>query len=120
MGTIAEKLNYLLETKNAIKQALVDNGVEVSEEITFRGYAELIAGGVGKKIKAISVDTDSDTYTLTFEDGSTLSGSGEFSEDGTPTSLSDDAGNEVVFSLGNPIGAKDAEGNVVDITVGGA
>ena len=121
MGTIADKLNYLLETKNAIKKALVDNGVEVPDETTFRGYAELITGGgVGKKITGISVDTDSDSYTLSFEDGSTLSGSAEFNESGEVTAVSDDAGNEVVFSLGNPIGAKDSEGNVVDITVGGA
>jgi FlaG/FlaF family flagellin (archaellin) len=80
----------------------------------------IVNAQVANRITAVNVDTASDSYTITFADGTTISGSGEFSEDGTPTSLSDDAGNEVVFSLGNPIGAKDADGNMVDITVGGA
>lgn len=41
--SIANKLNYLLETKNAIKNALIALGVEVSDSDTFRSYAEKIA-----------------------------------------------------------------------------
>lgn len=72
------------------------------------------------RITAVSVDPDANTYVIAYSDGSAVHGSATFDDDGNPTALSDDAGNEVVFSLGNPIGAKDAEGNVVDITVGGA
>ena len=48
---ISDKLNYLLETKQAIKQALIDKGQEVADTDTFRSYAEKIeaieAGGSG-------------------------------------------------------------------------
>lgn len=42
MGTTAEKLAYLNNTKTAIKDAIVAKGVEVPEGTTFRGYAEKI------------------------------------------------------------------------------
>lgn len=44
MGTTAEKLAYLADTKAAIKDAIVAKGVEVPEGTTFRQYADLIAG----------------------------------------------------------------------------
>ena len=44
MGTTAEKLAYLTETKTAIKNAIVSKGTDVPEGTTFRGYADLIAG----------------------------------------------------------------------------
>lgn len=43
MGTTTDKLNYLIETKQAIKSALIDKGVEVSDNDTFRSYAEKIS-----------------------------------------------------------------------------
>lgn len=42
MGTTAEKLAYLADTKTAIKDAIVAKGVEVPEGTTFRQYAEKI------------------------------------------------------------------------------
>ena len=52
MGTIAEKLTYLNETKNAIKEAIVNKGVSVNDSDTFRSYADKISsieagGGTG-------------------------------------------------------------------------
>lgn len=44
MGTTAEKLAYLSETKTEIKNAIVAKGVEVPEGTTFREYADLISG----------------------------------------------------------------------------
>ena len=44
MGTTAEKLAYLSETKTAIKDAIVAKGVEVPDGTTFRQYADLISG----------------------------------------------------------------------------
>lgn len=44
MGTTAEKLAYLNDTKNAIKDAIVSKGVEVPGGTTFRQYADLISG----------------------------------------------------------------------------
>lgn len=49
MGTINEKLNYLLQTKENIKQAIKGKGVEITDSDSFRSYAERIetikAGG---------------------------------------------------------------------------
>ena len=44
MGTTADKLAYLEETKTAIKNAIVAKDVEVPEGTTFRQYADLISG----------------------------------------------------------------------------
>ena len=56
MGTLKEKLIYLSETKEAIKQALIKQQVTVTDEDTFRSYADKIAGieGGGGGSKVIS------------------------------------------------------------------
>lgn len=43
MGTTADKLNRLLETKTAIKEAIVAKGVSVADTDTFRSYADKIS-----------------------------------------------------------------------------
>ena len=43
MGTIADKLNKLQNTKKAIKQAIIDKGVEVTDNDTFESYADKIS-----------------------------------------------------------------------------
>ena len=43
MGTITDKLNKLAETKSAIKTAIVNKGVAVSDLDTFASYADKIA-----------------------------------------------------------------------------
>lgn len=40
MGSIIEKLNYLDETKEGLKQALIEMGAEVTDEDAFASYAE--------------------------------------------------------------------------------
>ena len=42
MGTTVEKLNYLIETKNAIKTALINKGADVNEGTPFRDYASVV------------------------------------------------------------------------------
>lgn len=49
MGTTADKLNYLIETKNAIKEAIISMGVTIDDSTPFRDYAS--------KILEISSDT---------------------------------------------------------------
>ena len=51
MGTIGDKLTYLEETKTAIKNAIIEKGVEVSDSIEFREYANKI-----KEIQGASSD----------------------------------------------------------------
>lgn len=46
--TIASKLSYLNDTKKAIKDALINKGVEVSDTDTFRSYADKISEISGK------------------------------------------------------------------------
>ena len=55
MGTLKEKLSYLSETKEAIKQALIKQQVTVTDEDTFRSYADKISGieGGGGSIQKI-------------------------------------------------------------------
>lgn len=57
MGTIADKLEYLSVTKDAIKTAVEGKGVSVPDGTTFRGYAALIAsmpsGGIYQEKTAI-------------------------------------------------------------------
>lgn len=43
MGTIAEKLEYLDETKTQIKNALISKGATIADDDTFRSYADKIS-----------------------------------------------------------------------------
>lgn len=61
MGTTADKLEYLQGTKAAIKQAIVNKGVDVPADTTFRAYAD--------KIGEISGGGESATVTLHAEYG---------------------------------------------------
>lgn len=64
MGTIAEQINYLAETKTAIKDALVAKGVSVADTDTFRSYAEKIgeiqSGGGESTIEYWKTPDDAD------------------------------------------------------------
>lgn len=42
MSTLSEKLDYLNETKNEIKQAIREQDVQFEDEIPFRKYANKI------------------------------------------------------------------------------
>ena len=50
MGTIADKLTYLSDTKTAIKDAIVAKGISVADTDTFRSYADKVAEIQTKKI----------------------------------------------------------------------
>ena len=54
MGTTADKLNKLLETKAAIKNAIIAKGVEVADSDTFASYPA--------KIEAIEVGGGADEF----------------------------------------------------------
>lgn len=43
MGTIVDKLSYLINTKDIIKQSIIDKGVSVNDNDTFRSYANKIS-----------------------------------------------------------------------------
>lgn len=49
MGTTTEKLLYLQETKDAIKNAIIKKGIEIPEGTFFREYAEKINSIVSNK-----------------------------------------------------------------------
>ena len=42
MSTLSEKLDYLNETKNEIKEAIKNKGVELTDNTPFRKYANKI------------------------------------------------------------------------------
>lgn len=73
MGTIAEKLTYLEGTKSAIKDAIIAKGVDVTDNDTFRSYAEKIeaiegGGSCDSQEKEISI-TDNGTRVVTPDEG---------------------------------------------------
>lgn len=83
------------------------------------GYAGLsiveVKGYEVNKISDISISEETDTFTITFEDGTSVTGSVTFDESGMPVSLTDTAGNTVEFSGGYPSSATDADGHTVSI-----
>ncbi len=44
MGTLAAKLQYLKDTKDAIMNAIIEKGVAITSSDTFRSYADKIKG----------------------------------------------------------------------------
>lgn len=48
MGTTAEKLAYLNDTKTAIKDAIISNGIDVPDDTTFRSYPDKVNQIVGQ------------------------------------------------------------------------
>lgn len=75
MGTTAEKLNHLKQTKEEIKTAIKNKGVTVADTDTFRSYADKIDDIVVSKTqaKALSV-TENKTYTVTPDTASGYNG----------------------------------------------
>lgn len=70
MGTTAEKLQKILDTKSAIKQAIINKGVAVSDTDTFASYAEKIgtlevAKGEEEKTLALSMANGNQVITPT-------------------------------------------------------
>lgn len=49
MGSIEKKLSYLFGTKNAIKEAIASKGVNITDDHTFRDYADKIMEIRGKE-----------------------------------------------------------------------
>lgn len=49
MGTLADKLQYLKDTKDAIMNAIIEKGVEITSSDTFRSYADKISQISGSK-----------------------------------------------------------------------
>lgn len=71
MGTTADKLNKLLETKTAIKEAIKAKGVSVAETDTFRSYAdkiESIAVSVNNQDRVFDIDKNG-SFELTPDSG---------------------------------------------------
>lgn len=118
MGTIAEKLAYLAETKDKIREAIVATGVEVPEGTKFREYADLISGGGGTgsgvRVKNVAA-TEDGTYTITFEDDTELYGIVDFNINGYPIGLTDTNNVSVSFVNGWPTGVTHPDGHTVTI-----
>ena len=75
MSNIIEKLEYLNETKEAIKNAIIDKGVEITDNTTFRTYAnkvEEIKQKPSTQEKSVTI-TSNTTTTVTPDDDYALS-----------------------------------------------
>lgn len=86
---IADKLNYLSETKSQIKEAIKGKGVEVSDDDTFRSYAGKIA-----QIQT-GVGATNDFWNLRTNNG--INGRGIFAY--APTEIFNDDFNEKLKNL---------------------
>lgn len=75
-----------------------------------------VRGFVENKVSEISVSEESNTFTVTFKDGTTVNGLATFEKDGNPTFLIDSAGNTVEFSGGYPMSVTDSDGHTVNIS----
>ena len=68
MGTTADKLNKILTTKQAIKQAIVDKGVDVSDDTVFADYpskiGEISTGSYYEALWNAITNNDTDYYYL--------------------------------------------------------
>lgn len=64
MGSIADKLKYLLGTKEAIKEAIRRKGISVTEDDTFRSYADKIAQIEGSTIVNTASQPDVIFYNI--------------------------------------------------------
>ena len=103
MGTTAEKLAYLEETKTAIKDAIVAKGVEVPEGTTFRQYADLISGistGLSDEDLAKATATPEDvTAGKTFYAGNRMIKTGTAIAGNIVKKITVSAGNNVTFQI---------------------
>lgn len=63
MGTTAEKLNHLKQTKQEIKTAIKNKGVDIEDTDTFRSYANKIDDIVVSKTQAKSQTITTNTTT---------------------------------------------------------
>lgn len=81
MGTVADKLEYLQGTKDAIKQAIVNKGVAVPDGTAFRDYAG--------KIGAIATDASEFNATWSAQENVLPNSAGEVllldNENNSPT-----------------------------------
>lgn len=66
MGTLADKLQYLKDTKDAIMNAIIEKGVAITSSDTFRSYADKIAQIAGSK--ATNVITENVSVRPTIRD----------------------------------------------------
>lgn len=75
MGTISEKIEYLIDTKLAIKEAILSKGGTISDTDTFRSYASKIEEIPAGESSKYGVSADAFLGELD-EDGNLLSPSG--------------------------------------------
>lgn len=88
-----------------------DNGYSGLAIVEVKGYEV-------NKISEIAILEDTDSFTITFEDGTSVSGTVIFDDAGNPVTLIDNAGNTVEFSDGQPSSVTDSDGHTVSIQWG--
>lgn len=100
MGTVADKLNYLNETKEDIKNALINKGVTVNDNDTFRSYANKILdvqSGLDTSDATATAEHISEGY-IAYSKGERIVGTAQLADPEVMTSL--------ISSIDNSLGAK--------------
>lgn len=92
----------------------------IAKDVTIFGITgtmEAAVVGSTVKVTEVSVDETAGSYTLTYEDGTEVTGMVTFDTFGLPVALTDNQGNSVTFdALGWPTVATNADGHTVTIT----
>jgi hypothetical protein len=76
-----------------------------------QGSGEGGSGG-GKEIASLNIYENIGMFAIEYADGSTITGSATFDDNGLPTGLTDDNGNTVNFTSGYPTSATNGENSV--------
>ena len=101
MGTLADKLQYLKDTKDAIMNAIIEKGVAITSSDTFRSYADKIKS-IASGDKPIVYDTvssiDKNPYDYISKDSFSDSLTSVF------VTLVDNLSSKIVGSLSNKVG----------------
>lgn len=101
-----------------IKKDVTIFGVTGTSEASDDSDTETGTGTTETKVSEIAIYQDSDSFTITYEDGNTVTGSATFDENGNPNTLTCDNGSTVTFDNGYPVSATDIYGNTVPIVWG--
>lgn len=99
MGTIADKLTYLNETKNILKTNLINKGISVSNGATFRQMTEMVEEITASSKYKVTVKANNGIFSININDHTINSGESYEFEIEVGEIINFDISSDVGFSL---------------------